>query len=75
MAAGDTQAAIGLCEERLARNKKEAFSYNLIGQIHASKKRYKEAGKAYQSAIDFAPQWEEPSNNLAALYLLQESNG
>lgn len=71
LAAEDAQAAEKLCRQRLERNTNEAFSHNLLGQIQAWQKRFDEAREAYRQAIDLAPRWEEPSNNLAALYLRQ----
>ncbi len=67
--ADDTGTAMKLCKRRLAGNDKDAFAHNLQGQIHARLKQNKQAERSYGKAIALAPQWNEPSNNLAALMI------
>jgi predicted Zn-dependent protease len=71
-AVGKSDLAVALCNERLKANPEEAFSHNLLGKINIEKKKYKAAEASLKKAIQLAPKWSEASNNLAAVYLLQE---
>jgi tetratricopeptide (TPR) repeat protein len=63
--------AIVTLDERIRKDLKDAFSYNLLGKVYGAKKDYKQAEKAFQRAVDIQPMWPEPNNNLARLYLSQ----
>jgi tetratricopeptide (TPR) repeat protein len=64
-------AAIALCEKRLGKNPKEAFSWNLLGGIYFVTKKYDKAENHFEKAIEIFPEWQKPYENLAQLYLVQ----
>jgi predicted Zn-dependent protease len=71
LSANRADRAIALCQDLLKRNPEEAFTHNLMGVIHYHQKHYEQAEKAFQKAMELDPQWPDPSNKLAGLYLVQ----
>ncbi|MCB2184570.1 MAG: tetratricopeptide repeat protein [Desulfobulbaceae bacterium] len=63
--------AIALCEERLARNSKDAFAYNMMGTIYLKQKNFEAAEQSFSKAIELQPEWLTPHNSLAALYVIK----
>ena len=47
------------------------FRITYWAKSYGARKDYKQAEKAFQTAIDIQPMWPEPNNNLARLYLFQ----
>lgn len=64
-------SASTLCEEKIKKNPKDPFSYNLLGEALSAQKNYKQAEDLFQKAISLEPTWLAPHNNLARLYVLQ----
>jgi tetratricopeptide (TPR) repeat protein len=63
--------ALALAEERIAKNPKDAFAYNLLGEIELSQRNFPKAEEAFRKAIEIQPLWPAPHNNLAGLMLVQ----
>ena len=64
--------ALALCDARLADNPNEALAYDLKGKIFTDMKKYKDAQKSFEKACENDPAWPQASNDLAALFLLQD---
>ena len=64
-----TEKAIQLCRDRLKINDHEASTHALLGRIQAHAGKKKEAESSFKMAVELAPRWPEPANQLAALYL------
>ena len=60
--------ALALAEERIAKNPKDAFAYNLLGEIQLSQRNFPKAEEGFRKAIELQPLWPAPHNNLAGLY-------
>lgn len=71
VAVNKADQAIALCRARLKKDPDEAFSHNLLGKIYLQQKENKKAYASFKKAVALAPQWGEPDNNLASLYLLE----
>lgn len=71
MAADQPDAAIELCKQRLALDENDAVAHHLLGQVHIQRKQYKAAETELSKAVQAAPRWIEPGNQLAALVLKQ----
>lgn len=67
--AGKPDAAIEICKARLTQNAQDAVAHYLIGQVHVQQKHYREAEKALLKAVQAAPKWINPANQLSALML------
>jgi tetratricopeptide (TPR) repeat protein len=64
-------SAIALAEARIAKNPKDAFAYNLRGEIQLSQRDFAAAEGSFRKAIELQPVWQAPHNNLAGLFLVQ----
>jgi tetratricopeptide (TPR) repeat protein len=63
--------AIALAEARIAKDPKDAFAYNLRGEIQLSQRDFTAAGGSFRKAIELQPLWQTPHSNLAGLFLAQ----
>jgi tetratricopeptide (TPR) repeat protein len=63
--------AIALAEERIAKNPKDAFAFNLLGEIQLSQRNFEKARESFLKSIEIQPLWPAPHNNLAVLFLMQ----
>ena len=66
------EKAILLCNARLAKDPKEAFSHHLLGKVYLHTQKIKPAQTALEKAVALAPSWPEASNSLAALFILEK---
>jgi tetratricopeptide (TPR) repeat protein len=64
-------AAVKLCKDRLKKNDKEAFTWNLLGSIYLAKKELGQAQTAFEKAVKIMPEWGKPYDNLARIYLVK----
>lgn len=67
----DFDSAIRLCENRLAKNESEAFTWNLLGSVCLAKSDLKGAQPAFEKAIEILPDWGKPYDSLARIYLVR----
>ncbi|MFH1208244.1 MAG: tetratricopeptide repeat protein [Candidatus Omnitrophota bacterium] len=75
---GENKKAVGLFQEAVILNPKQANGYAGLGVSFMNLKDYKNAARAFQEATEFEPQNDSHKNNLAAAhtYLNQStSNG
>jgi Tfp pilus assembly protein PilF len=64
-------SAIALAEARIAKDPKDAFAYNLLGEVRVSQREFTAAESSFRKAIELQPLWQTPHGNLAGLFLLQ----
>ncbi|MFA5905756.1 MAG: tetratricopeptide repeat protein, partial [Desulfobacula sp.] len=69
--AKDFDSAFKICNDRLKKNDREAFTYNLLGSVHMIKKELDKAQAAFEKAVEIQPDWGKPYDNLARVYLLR----
>jgi tetratricopeptide (TPR) repeat protein len=67
--------AIALCKKQLEKTPNDAFVHNILGEIHLKKMAYTKALKAFNKAIDLAPNSFIPYRNLATTYTVQKKTG
>lgn len=63
---------LALGNARLKTHPDEALAHDLKGKALAKMKKYKEAQQAFEKAAALDPKWPQASNDLAALFLLQD---
>ena len=66
------EEALSLNDDRLAKNEDDALAYELKGKINAAMEQFDKARKAFAKAAELAPEWNQPSNDLAGLFILQD---
>jgi len=63
--------AVALCEKQLSESPNDVFVHNILGEIYLKNKAYAKALKAFNKAIDLAPNSFIPYRNLAGTYMVQ----
>ncbi|WDP90896.1 MAG: tetratricopeptide repeat protein [Desulfobacter sp.] len=69
MALKKPDLAESLCRERLEKAPKEAFTWNLLGNVLLTGKKSDQAMAAYEKAAAYKPLWDTPYDNMARVYL------
>ncbi len=63
--------AAALAEARIAQNPRDAFAFNLLGEIQIAQRDFVRADENFRKAASIQPQWIVPLNNMVNSYLLQ----
>lgn len=71
LAKPDYTKAVLLCRDRILKNPRDAFAYNILGKLYGSRKEYTKAQSAFEHAIRIQQVWPEPYGNLARMYMAQ----
>jgi tetratricopeptide (TPR) repeat protein len=66
--------ALTACEERIRRDGKDAFAYNVLAQVHVSRKDRAKAEEAFQGALAADPDDLETYMLLGRFYIAGEEN-
>ena len=64
-------AATALAESRISKNSKDAFAFNLLGEIQRIQGNFPKAEENFRKSLSIAPLWPLPQDNLVSLYFLQ----
>jgi tetratricopeptide (TPR) repeat protein len=68
---GEIGSAVKLCQERIQKDPKDAGVHNLLGRVYMADKKFAEAEDSFQKAMDLNPNWPQPYENMASLYIMQ----
>jgi len=69
---GQLEQATQIVQAQLRSNPNSAETYNLLGIIYTSEKRYADANDAFQEALKLAPDSKTTHNNLGNLYVAEQ---
>ena len=63
-------SAVALAEARIVKNPKDAFAFNLLGEIQISQRNFANAEENFRKAMAIQPWWIVPQNNMVNSYLM-----